>query len=244
MGAHSRRVVCTPRGPGQVRGKREAWGGPGCDRPAPPAPPSLPADDAVTSSTSESSALSKKRFTLQSFAALKAQKGKGARHPQPRGGSRPGCLSSPAVPCSSVWTVSGGRLPPSSPGSIFHPVALCPQRWCVCHPCGQSSFRGLFFGKEEACASDGGLSWRPKCPLPAFWPSSSREPILSHHSLSGPRLPESEAFTSLWAVRTHRQVQSVPRWVSKPTGAPGQRIYARNMPRSCRRVVRGLPARP
>ena len=79
MGAHSRRVVCTPRGPGQVRGKREAWGGPGCDRPAPPAPPSLPADDAVTSSTSESSALSKKRFTLQSFAALKAQKGQGLR---------------------------------------------------------------------------------------------------------------------------------------------------------------------
>ncbi|KAI4581646.1 hypothetical protein MJG53_010089 [Ovis ammon polii x Ovis aries] len=32
-------------------------------------------DDVVTSSTSESSALSKKRFTLQSFAALKAQKG-------------------------------------------------------------------------------------------------------------------------------------------------------------------------
>ena len=79
MGAHSRRVVCTPLGPGQVRVKRGAWGGPGCDRPAPPAPPSLPADDAVTSSTSESSALSKKRFTLQSFAALKAQKGQGLR---------------------------------------------------------------------------------------------------------------------------------------------------------------------
>ena len=85
MGAHSRRVVCTPRGPGQVRVKRGAWGGPGCDRPAPPAPPSLPADDAVTSSTSESSALSKKRFTLQSFAALKAQKGKGARQPTASG---------------------------------------------------------------------------------------------------------------------------------------------------------------
>lgn len=36
-------------------------------------------DDTVTSSTSESSALSKKRFTLQGFANLKGQKGK--RHP-------------------------------------------------------------------------------------------------------------------------------------------------------------------
>lgn len=33
-------------------------------------------DDTVTSSTSESSALSKKRFTLQGFANLKGQKGK------------------------------------------------------------------------------------------------------------------------------------------------------------------------
>ncbi|XP_049557224.1 guanine nucleotide exchange factor DBS isoform X2 [Orcinus orca] len=44
--------------------------------PAPlPRPPEKGRDDAVTSSTSESSALSKKRFTLQSFAALKGQKG-------------------------------------------------------------------------------------------------------------------------------------------------------------------------
>ncbi|XP_032467449.1 guanine nucleotide exchange factor DBS isoform X2 [Phocoena sinus] len=44
--------------------------------PAPlPRPPEKDRDDAVTSSTSESSALSKKRFTLQSFAALKGQKG-------------------------------------------------------------------------------------------------------------------------------------------------------------------------
>ncbi|XP_032467450.1 guanine nucleotide exchange factor DBS isoform X3 [Phocoena sinus] len=43
--------------------------------PAPlPRPPEKDRDDAVTSSTSESSALSKKRFTLQSFAALKGQK--------------------------------------------------------------------------------------------------------------------------------------------------------------------------
>ncbi|XP_059985413.1 guanine nucleotide exchange factor DBS isoform X2 [Lagenorhynchus albirostris] len=43
--------------------------------PAPlPRPPEKGRDDAVTSSTSESSALSKKRFTLQSFAALKGQK--------------------------------------------------------------------------------------------------------------------------------------------------------------------------
>ncbi|KAB0403179.1 hypothetical protein E2I00_014996 [Balaenoptera physalus] len=39
-----------------------------------PRPPEKGRDDAVTSSTSESSALSKKRFTLQSFAALKGQK--------------------------------------------------------------------------------------------------------------------------------------------------------------------------
>jgi len=130
----------------------------------------------------------------------KPRKVKAPASPRPRGSSHPGCLSSPAVPCSSAWTVSGGHLPPSSPGSIFHPVALCPQRWCVCHLCGQSSFQGLFFGKEEAHASDGGPSWGPECPLPAFWPSSSREPILSRRSLSGPRLPESKAFTSLWAV--------------------------------------------
>ncbi|KAJ1077448.1 hypothetical protein K5549_019753, partial [Capra hircus] len=48
----------------------EGYGGP------PPLPrvPEKGQDDVVTSSTSESSALSKKRFTLQSFAALKAQK--------------------------------------------------------------------------------------------------------------------------------------------------------------------------
>lgn len=40
------------------------------------APFSSFADDTVTSSTSESSALSKKRFTLQGFANLKGQKGK------------------------------------------------------------------------------------------------------------------------------------------------------------------------
>nr|XP_030712563.1 guanine nucleotide exchange factor DBS isoform X1 [Globicephala melas] len=43
--------------------------------PAPlPRPPEKGRDDAVTSSTSESSALSRKRLTLQSFAALKGQK--------------------------------------------------------------------------------------------------------------------------------------------------------------------------
>ena len=105
--------------------------------PPPPAPPPLPADDVVTSSTSESSALSKKRFTLQSFAALKAQKGKGARQPM---------ASRRLMPWLSVVTrgamfihvdrlgrasasfITGGRLPPSSQESIFHPVALCPRR--------------------------------------------------------------------------------------------------------------------
>lgn len=49
----------------------------------PRAPHTIPlssfVDDTVTSSTSESSALSRKRFTLQGFANLKGQKGK--RHP-------------------------------------------------------------------------------------------------------------------------------------------------------------------
>ncbi|XP_045018435.1 guanine nucleotide exchange factor DBS isoform X7 [Bubalus bubalis] len=48
----------------------EGYGGPT----PPQRAPEKGKDDAVTSSTSESSALSKKRFTLQSFAALKAQK--------------------------------------------------------------------------------------------------------------------------------------------------------------------------
>ncbi|XP_069458140.1 guanine nucleotide exchange factor DBS isoform X5 [Ovis canadensis] len=48
----------------------EGYGGP----PPLPRAPEKGQDDVVTSSTSESSALSKKRFTLQSFAALKAQK--------------------------------------------------------------------------------------------------------------------------------------------------------------------------
>ena len=64
-----------------------------------------------------------------------------------------------------------GRLGRASASFITRehppPVALCPRCWCVCHPCGQSSFRGLFFGKEEARASYGGPSWGPECPLPS-----------------------------------------------------------------------------
>lgn len=143
----------------------------------------------------------------------KPRKVKALASPRLPGSSCPGCLSSPAVPCSSVWTVSGGRLPPSSQGSIFHSVALCPRCWCVCHPCGQSSFRGLSFGKEEASASDGGPSWGPKCPLPGgpalpVSPPSPAVPVRPPEASL--RLPDRQAFSSLWAVRMLRQAQTLP----------------------------------
>ncbi|XP_042111020.1 guanine nucleotide exchange factor DBS isoform X10 [Ovis aries] len=66
-----------PRVPGSLRRLKVGAGlsleGYGGLMPLPRAP-EKGQDDVVTSSTSESSALSKKRFTLQSFAALKAQK--------------------------------------------------------------------------------------------------------------------------------------------------------------------------
>ena len=91
------------QGPAACAGHRGLGRGPGRDRlPSGAARrplhcPLFPADDAVTSSTSESSALSKKRFTLQSFAALKGQKGKGAGPGRLAGfwaGRAGGCLSS------------------------------------------------------------------------------------------------------------------------------------------------------
>lgn len=77
-------------------------------------------DDAVPSSTSESAALSKKRFALQSFAALKGQKGKGVPSGL-RASPAPGRPATRAAPIRAGRLPLGGeQRPPDPPGIIFH----------------------------------------------------------------------------------------------------------------------------
>lgn len=206
------------RGPAACTEHRGLGRGPGRDRlPSGAARrplhcPLFPADDAVTSSTSESSALSKKRFTLQSFAALKGQKGKGAR-PRPAGGllggSRPWlCVIHPcrAHPC--------GR---SREGHL-------PLAWVTRHASAAESLsfpgaggsviraaRALFSG-PSLCRGGGELFWqRPACQELGLSFAFLVQLLPFPRALL--RLPECEASASLWAFLVHRRVQNT-RWRS------------------------------
>lgn len=103
-------------------------------------------DDAVSSSTSESSALSRKRFTLQGFANLKGQRGKEAPLPEVH---LPPCVPVVASVLHGVVAICGDPLrrprpfiPCTAHPKLFHGVVLA-HRPRVSIPAPEVIFQGV-----------------------------------------------------------------------------------------------------
>lgn len=122
-------------------------------------------DDTVTSSTSESSALSRKRFTLQGFANLKGQKGK--RHPP---AIRAVDVSLTVVACLSSIRVVLIRVDGCGITTCSRPALPTEPRVLLALACPwhtQPTFCrwGLWFKKAEAGFSSEGLFRKWSCHL-------------------------------------------------------------------------------
>nr|XP_020146100.1 guanine nucleotide exchange factor DBS isoform X3 [Microcebus murinus] len=160
--------------------------------PPPPKAPEKGRDDAVTSSTSESSALSRKRFTLQGFASIKGQKGWNKTSHSPEAPGDDADWSSAEEPVNSSDAEEDGGDPPKKlvPGRrtvvVGHveagPGVLAVRSGDVVELVREGQ-EGLWFARDPGSGKEG---WVPASSLsPHLGKSSSAQCLSSSESSPG-----------------------------------------------------------